>query len=121
VAQSGRAGLLTHWPRQLSQLGIISPILPIGVDGHVDATVQGTAVTSALPTGFTFDGTQFCLLEVSFGSGTTETTITTPSGWTKIPEVTGLSTKNVVFWRFLQLGDTAPTFTLSTSRAWTAH
>ncbi len=121
MAQSGRAGLLTHWPRQLSQLGIISPILPIGVDGHVDATVQNTAVTSALPTGFTFDGTQFCLMEVSFGSGTTETTITTPSGWTKIPEVIGLSTKNVVFWRFLQLGDTAPSFTLSTSRAWTAH
>lgn len=99
----------------------LGPIIQTGTDGHVEAAAQGTAVTSALPTGFTSDGTQFCLMTVAFGSGGTETTITTPSGWTKIPEVTGLSTKVVVFWRFLQSGDTAPSFTLSTSRAWCSH
>lgn len=101
--------------------GAPGPIVQYGTDGHVEAAAQGTAVTSNLPTGFTLDGSQFCLMEVSFGSGGTETTITTPSGWTKVTEVTGLSTKVVVFWRFLQSGDTAPSFTLSTSRAWCSH
>src|SRR6266536_589442 len=99
--------------------GPTSPILPIGTDGHVEATAQGTAVTSALPTGLTFDGTQFCLLSVSYGSGTPApgTTITTPAGWTLVTQPDGTSTRDAVFWRFLQSGDLAPSFTLSTSRA----
>jgi hypothetical protein len=98
-------------------------IAPIGTDGHVEASAQGTSVTSALPSGFTFDGTQLCLLQVSYGSGTPSpgTTITTPGGWTLLTQPVGTSTRIAVFWRFLQAGDSAPSFTLGATRSWCAH
>lgn len=109
-------------PRRLRAVPpLVASIAPVGTDGHTECTASGTAVTSALPTGFTFDGTQFCLLEVSHGSGATNTTITTPSGWTLLTQPAGSSTRLPVFWRFLQSGDTAPSFTLGTSRFWCTH
>jgi len=100
---------------------IVAAVAPVGTDGHTECTASGTAVTSALPTGFTFNGTQLCLLEVSHGSGASNTTITTPAGWTLLTQPAGASTRLPVFWRFLQSGDTAPSFTLGTSRFWCTH
>jgi len=100
---------------------IVATIAPAGTDGHTECTATGTAVTSALPTGLTLDGKTLCLIEVSHGSGASNTTITTPSGWTLLTQPAGASTRLPVFWRFLQSGDTAPSFTLGTSRFWCTH
>lgn len=96
-------------------------ITAVGTDGHTECTASGTAVTSALPTGITDN--DLVLIEVSHGSGTggSGTTITTPSGWNLLTQVTGTSTRIGVFWRFFVTGDTAPSFTLGTSRFWCTH
>ena len=97
-----------------------SPIIPVGVDGHVEPAAQGTAVTSQLPTGIV-DG-DLVFIEVCHGSGGPPgTTITTPAGWTLLSNLDDGSTKLPTFWRFFVTGDAAPSFTLGTSRSWVSH
>lgn len=94
-----------------------SVVTPAGTDGHVEAAAQGTAVTSALPTGV-IDG-DLILIEVAHGSGGPPgTTITTPTGWNLLSNIDDGSAKAPVFWRFFVGGDAAPSFTLGTSRSW---
>lgn len=94
-------------------------ITAVGTDGTVSPVAQGTAVTSNLPSGVT--GADLMLMMVSFGSGATPTTINTPSGWTLLDNINGTSIETAIFYRFFVAGDSAPSFTLSTSRSWCSH
>lgn len=106
-----------YQPPRNTVLSSPSPIIPVGIDGHVDPVAQGTAVTSALPTGI-IDG-DLILIEVSHGSGGPPgTTITTPVGWNLLSNLDDGSVKLPTFWRFFVTGDAAPSFTLGTSRSW---
>lgn len=96
-------------------------ITPVGTDGTTAASAQGTAVTTAWPAGIT-DG-DCVLLEVSYGSGGTPTTISQTSGatMTLISDASDTSTRTATYLRFFATGDAAPSFTLSAARSWATH
>jgi len=94
-------------------------VTPVGVDGHTEPAAQGTAVTTAWPAGI-IDG-DFVLFEVSHGSGGPPGTTIAQSGGVAVNLLSNVddgSSKAPVFWCFFHTGDTAPSFTLGTSRSW---
>jgi hypothetical protein len=101
--------------------GLVSPITKVGTDGTTAATAQGTAVTTAWPSGIT-DG-DLIILEVTYGSGGTPTTISQTSGatMTLVSDLSDTSIRTATYTRFFVSGDTAPGFTLSTARSWSTH
>jgi epidermal growth factor receptor substrate 15 len=98
--------------------GAVSPITKVGTDGTTAATVQDTTPTTAWPSGIT-DG-DLVVLEVTYGSGATPTTISQASGatMTLASDLSDTSIRTATYTRFFVTGDTAPTFTLSTARSW---
>jgi hypothetical protein len=101
--------------------GAVSPITKVGTDGTTAATVQDTTPTTAWPSGIT-DG-DLVVLEVTYGSGGTPTTISQASGatMTLASDLSDTSIRTATYTRFFVTGDTAPTFTLSTARSWATH
>jgi len=102
--------------------GAVSPIVKVGTDGTTAASAQGTAVTTAWPSGDFTDG-DLVVLEVTYGSGGTPTTISQTSGatMTLVSDLSDTSIRTATYTRFFVTGDTAPGFTLSTARSWSTH
>jgi hypothetical protein len=117
-----RARLGTRIIKPASAAGAVSPITKVGTDGTTAAAAQGTAVTTAWPTGDFTDG-DLIVLEVTYGSGGTPTTISQTSGatMTLISDLSDTSIRTATYTRFFVSGDTAPGFTLSTARSWSTH